>query len=204
MARSGATSCLAPIGVAVCGGGGTVADVPRAQLQLPLRFQALAAAALLALLALAFGLAAACQAGGVHATVLSVGDGDTLRVRLGAERRTVRLACIDAPELSQRPEGPWARERLDQLAPSGTQVRLGVKATDRYGRLVAEVFTTANLNLALLEQGAVFVYPQYLKQCDGLAYRAAERRASNRRLGVWRQAGGIARPWLVRRQGGQR
>lgn len=204
MARSGATSCLAPFAVAVGDGGGTVADVPRALPQLPLRFQVLAAAALLALAALALGLAAACQAGGVHATVLSVGDGDTLRVRLGAERRTVRLACIDAPELSQRPEGPRARERLDQLAPSGTRVRLAVKATDRYGRLVAEVFTTTNLNLALLEQGAVFVYPQYLKQCDGQAYRAAERRASSRRLGVWRQEGGMARPWLVRRQGVQR
>lgn len=159
---------------------------------------------LLALPALVLGLAVAHQVEGVRATVLSVGDGDTLRVRLGAERRTVRLACIDAPELSQRPQGPRARERLRQLAPGGAQVRLAVKATDRYGRLVAEVFTTANLNLALVEQGAVFVYPQYLKQCDGPAYRAAERRASRRRLGVWRQEGGIARPWLVRQRGAQR
>lgn len=177
--------------------------MPRDLFQFPSRFPDLLAL-LLALPALVLGPAAARQAEGVRATVLSVGDGDTLRVRLGAERRTVRLACIDAPELSQRPDGPRARERLRQLAPSGTQVRLAVKATDRYGRLVAEVFTTANLNLALLEQGAVFVYPQYLKLCDGSAYRAAEQRASHRRLGVWRQEGGLARPWLVRRWGGQR
>ena len=31
------------------------------------------------------------------ATVLSVGDGDTLRVDEGGNLRTVRLACIDAP-----------------------------------------------------------------------------------------------------------
>lgn len=193
--------------------GGTVTDVPRALPWLPLRFPlrppAVAAAVLLALPALALGLAAACQAEGLRAsvlsaTVLSVGDGDTLRVRLGAERRTVRLACIDAPELSQRPDGPRAREALRQLAPAGAEVRLVVKATDRYGRLVAELFAGTNLNLALLERGAVFVYPQYLRQCDGVAYRAAERRASSRRLGVWRQPGGIARPWLVRRQGAQR
>ena len=142
--------------------------------------------------------ATACRAQGQRATVLSVGDGDTLRVRLAAEQRTVRLACIDAPELSQRPDGQEARERLRQLAPVGAVVRLEVKATDRYGRLVAEVFTTDNLNLGLLEAGAAFVYPHYLKQCDGAAYRAAEQRAMRRRLGVWRVEGGITRPWLAR------
>ena len=145
-------------------------------------------------------MATACQAQGQRATVLSVGDGDTLRVRMGAEQRTVRLACIDAPELSQTPDGQEAREQLRQLAPIGTAVRLEVKATDRYGRLVAEVFTTDNLNLRLLAAGAAFVYPRYLDQCDGAAYRAAEGRASERRLGVWRLEGGIIRPWLFRRQ----
>jgi endonuclease YncB( thermonuclease family) len=189
--------------------GGTVSEVRSALPQFPLRLPAVATAALLALPAVAVGLAAACQAQGLRVTVLSamvlsVGDGDTLRVRLGAGRRTVRLACVDAPELSQRPDGPRAREALRQLAPGGAPVRLVVKATDRYGRLVAEVFTSTNLNLALLAQGAVFVYPQSLKQCDAPAYRAAEQQASRSRLGVWRQPGGIARPWLVRRQGGQR
>ena len=32
------------------------------------------------------------------ATVLSVGDGDTLRVVDGSKRLTIRMACIDAPE----------------------------------------------------------------------------------------------------------
>jgi endonuclease YncB( thermonuclease family) len=37
------------------------------------------------------------------ATVLSVGDGDTLRVVEGSKRLTIRLACIDAPEMAQPP-----------------------------------------------------------------------------------------------------
>ena len=40
------------------------------------------------------------------ATVVSVGDGDTIRVSEGSRRLTIRLACIDAPETSQRPWGP--------------------------------------------------------------------------------------------------
>ena len=35
------------------------------------------------------------------ATVVSIGDGDTLRVRQEGHLLTVRLACIDAPETSQ-------------------------------------------------------------------------------------------------------
>ena len=34
------------------------------------------------------------------ATVLSVGDGDTLRVDDHGKRLTIRLACIDAPEMA--------------------------------------------------------------------------------------------------------
>jgi len=39
------------------------------------------------------------------ATVLSVGDGDTLRVVDGGKRLTIRMACIDAPETAQRSYG---------------------------------------------------------------------------------------------------
>lgn len=36
-----------------------------------------------------------------EATVISVGDSDTIRVRMNGEPITVRLACIDAPETAQ-------------------------------------------------------------------------------------------------------
>ena len=50
-------------------------------------------------------------------SVVSVGDGDSLRLRRGDTRLKVRLACIDAPELRQRPEGERARQALQALLP---------------------------------------------------------------------------------------
>ena len=49
--------------------------------------------------------------------VFSVGDGDTIRVTgtTGANKTTVRLACIDAPETSQAPYGNDARQALPIL-----------------------------------------------------------------------------------------
>jgi len=85
-------------------------------------------------------LAAALAAGPAGAaTVLSVGDGDTLRVVDGSKRLTIRLACIDAPEMAQPPYGAAARQRLQELAPVGSAVSLRVVKNDRYGRTVAEV-----------------------------------------------------------------
>ncbi len=47
--------------------------------------------------------------------VVSVGDGDTLRVRQSGQTITVRLGCIDAPESAQAPWGAQSANRLNQL-----------------------------------------------------------------------------------------
>ena len=70
-------------------------------------------------------------------TVLSVGDGDTLTVTGTSGRRTIRLACVDAPETAQTPYGYAARAALQQLVPVGSNVQIKVGDTDRYGRTVA-------------------------------------------------------------------
>ena len=136
---------------------------------------------------------------GVKATVLSIGDGDTIRVRQAAKALTVRLACIDAPETAQSPYGQQARTYLQQRLPIGREVSLNIKTTDRYGRSVAEVFSGVNINLALVEDGQAFAYRQYLNGCDAKAYLEAEERARPARLGVWHVKGGITRPWDFRR-----
>lgn len=83
--------------------------------------------------------------------VLSVGDGDTLRVATDGKTITVRLACVDSPETSQAPFGKAATERLRQLLPPGQQVTLRVADTDRYGRSVAKVYKgDLSINLALV------------------------------------------------------
>jgi endonuclease YncB( thermonuclease family) len=133
------------------------------------------------------------------ATVLSIGDGDTIRVRMNGELITVRLACIDAPETAQRPYGHNARQYLQQRQPLGSAVKLEQKTSDRYGRLVAEVFSGININRAMVEGGQAFVYRQYLNGCVAKEYLDAEVRASRRRYGVWQVEGGITRPWDFRK-----
>ena len=156
-----------------------------------------ALAVVLALLPMAMAQAPAGASPG--ATVISIGDGDTIRVRMNGQPITVRLACIDAPETAQQPYGQQARSYLQQRLPLGSTVTLEQKTTDRYGRLVAEVFNGININLAMVEDGQAFVYRQYLSGCDAKEYLDAEFRASRRRYGVWQVEGGITRPWDFRK-----
>ena len=139
------------------------------------------------------------QVGALGTTILSIGDGDTIRVLQAGKALTVRLACIDAPESAQAPYGQQARTYLQQRLPIGREVSLDIKTTDRYGRSVAEVISETNINLALVEDGKAFAYRQYLGGCDAKAYLEAEDRASRARLGVWQVPGGITRPWDFRR-----
>ena len=148
---------------------------------------------------LPMAVAQAPAGAGPGATVISVGDGDTIRVRMNGKPITVRLACIDAPETAQHPYGQQARSYLQQRLPLGSTVTLEQKTTDRYGRIVAEVFNGININLATVEDGQAFAYRQYLSGCDAKEYLEAEFRASRRRYGVWQVEGGITRPWDFRR-----
>ena len=128
--------------------------------------------------------------------VLSVGDGDTLRVSQDSKRLTVRLACIDAPETAQFPFGDQAKRTLQRLAPVGSSVRLPGSKKDRYGRIVSEVFRGhTNINLELVRSGQAFVYRQYLKGCNHDAYLRAEEEARTSRSGIWSVKGGLERPW---------
>ena len=168
--------------------------------RLPVQTPAMARMFLLVVVALAaLAWPSEVVAQGVKATVLSIGDGDTIRVRQAGKALTVRLACIDAPETAQSPYGQQARTYLQQRLPIGHEVSLNIKTTDRYGRTVAEVISETNINLALVEDGQAFAYRQYLSSCDAKAYLEAEDRASRARIGVWQVPGGITRPWDFRR-----
>lgn len=85
---------------------------------------------------------------GQPARVVSISDGDTIRVQQGQQRLTIRLAYIDAPEMAQRPHNPQAREYLQLRFPISLKMMLMVQTTDRYGRTVAEVVSDININFA--------------------------------------------------------
>ncbi|MCS5698126.1 thermonuclease family protein [Cyanobium sp. FGCU-52] len=133
-----------------------------------------------------------------QAVVEAIGDGDSLHVRAGDQRFTVRLACIDAPELAQAPEGPASHRYLLTRLRRGSRVRLIPHDIDRFGRLVAEVIGGVNLNLALVEDGQAFVDPRHVQHCQAQSYWEAEERAARNQLGVWQLKGGTERPWLFR------
>jgi len=134
------------------------------------------------------------------ASILSIGDGDTITVTEGSKRIKVRLACIDAPETSQSPYGMKARSTLQGLLPIGSQVTLRTKATDRYGRSVSEVLKgSTNINQSLVGSGNAFVYWQYISGCDRQTYSRLENDARLKGAGVWSVPGGIQRPWDYRR-----
>ena len=121
--------------------------------------------------------------------VISVGDGDTIRVKDSAAKLvTIRLACIDAPETAQGATGQEATAALRSMVggPGGV-VSLMPQQTDRYGRTVAEVFAGGhNVNLEMVRQGQAYAYREYLAGCNASAYLQAEMEARTSQLGVWR------------------
>jgi micrococcal nuclease len=132
-------------------------------------------------------------------TVISTGDGDTLRVQINGKPATVRLACVDAPESTQA-GGKEAAARLSQFLPKNQSVQLRVVELDRYGRTVAEVFKGGqSVNLQMVQEGRAVVYRQYLSACANSQdrYLQAEAKAKQRKLAFWSQPNPVM-PWDFR------
>lgn len=136
------------------------------------------------------------------AEVVSVGDGDTLRVQGPDGPLTIRLACVDAPESSQA-FGPEATLRLRQLLSTGQPVEVRAVERDRYDRTVAEIYSGGqSVGLQLVREGYAVVYEQYISGCAATAddYRQAEAAARNARRNFWSQLNPTL-PWDFRRGG---
>jgi len=128
--------------------------------------------------------------------VASIHDGDTIRAECGSEQLQVRLHCIDAPELEQRPWGQDSRDHLRSLIPNGTNIELRVQDKDRYGRTVAEVLAGGwDINLVMVRDGQAAVYRTF---CDDRRFVQAETQARKAKLGIWAQPGLQQRPWEYR------
>lgn len=165
----------------------------------PMRHRLPALAATLAALMLtpALGMAGDAIATTPRLCDLSrITDGDTLRLKCADAFVTVRLYCIDAPEMSQRPWGTGARRALERLTPR--QVELRPITMDRYGRTVGAIHdpsANVSLGLELVRGGHVAVYPRY---CTDPLYLEAEAMAKAAHLGIWSQEGDQQTPWIIR------
>jgi len=140
--------------------------------------------------------------------VVSVTDGDTLRVRLSGDRASipVRLLGIDTPE-TRRPRtgvecgGREASASLKQLALNaharGRRVSITSDPTqdrvDRYGRLLAYVRPVGGRELNVMQVrrgwGEHYVFAGRPVARAG-ALQRAERAARRGRRGVWSHCGG--------------
>jgi endonuclease YncB( thermonuclease family) len=138
----------------------------------------------------------------LHGRLIRVQDGDSFLLR-GADgaRRRIRIAGIDAPEKGQ----PYAETAGDHLATllADRPLRLAVIKTDPFGRLVAEVWNgEADVGLALLEAGLAWHFKRYAAEQAApqrQRYAAAEQRARDDGIGMWREAG-LVEPWRFRAQ----
>jgi endonuclease YncB( thermonuclease family) len=136
-------------------------------------------------------------AGAVHGgelTVDRVVDGDTVYLSDGAK---IRLYGIDCPERRQ-PYGLKARDALATMAAG--PVRIQKMDVDRYGRTVAVVWIDGrNVNRAMVEAGAAWVYDRYCRAdfCD--AWRTLETEARTHRRGLWSDPDALP-PWEWRRK----
>ena len=102
--------------------------------------------------------------------------------------------------MAQVPHGQQARTQLQSLLSASPNVVLRPIDIDRYGRLVAEVFTQGtNVNLSLVESGHAVAYRQYLSQCDRAAYLDAEQHAQQNQTVFW-SSPNPTMPWDFRRQ----
>jgi len=89
--------------------------------------------------------------------VVSVSDGDTIKVLKDGKQVKIRLAAIDCPEKGQ-PYGQKAKRFTADMV-AGKTVKVWETDTDRYGRIVGFVFVgDKNLNKELLSAGLAWHY----------------------------------------------
>jgi endonuclease YncB( thermonuclease family) len=126
--------------------------------------------------------------------VVSVHDGDTLRVLDAAgTQHKVRLQGIDAPETKQA-FGTKARNRLADLT-LGKAVTVRVHGRDRYGRTLGTVEAAGqDVNRRMVADGMAWHYARYSKDA-GLARAERDARAAGR--GLWADKAPVA-PWTWR------
>lgn len=132
------------------------------------------------------------------ARIVDVVDGDTVRVRFGGHRRTVRMIGLDTPEVHGGLEcgGAEASRSAKKLMPRGTRVTLISDPTqdnkDRYGRLLRYVERKGrDMSQGQIRRGwaKTYVYGHNpFRRVD--AYRLAQHRAKAAGLGIWELCGG--------------
>ena len=122
--------------------------------------------------------------------IKKIHDGDTILLENGTK---LRLLGINTPEVSKRDKiadegGEEAKQWLiEKLKGTKIKLRYDLERKDKYGRVLAHVFTKNNehINLQLVAYGLAIanIYPPNLKYADKLI--AAQQQAELQQLGLW-------------------
>ncbi|WP_445629409.1 thermonuclease family protein [Nostoc sp. DSM 114167] len=125
-------------------------------------------------------------------TVVGVTDGNTILVKDNAGQTTiVKLACINAPEATDKRYGLAAAQKLKKLLPPQTPVVIRSTEQIKSGHPAGEVFVdNRSVNLLLVESGNAVVDQESLQNCyeSKTQFLIAEANAKNKHLGLWHQS----------------
>ena len=126
------------------------------------------------------------------AEVIYVMDGDTVLLLRDNLRIKVRLAEIDAPEITQA-FGAKSRQSLAKLV-LNKQVHVDSRAEDVYGRLVARIKVgELNVNHEQVKRGMAW---EYSRSSNRKVLRALQNDAMKEKRGLWAQSNPIPpRKW---------
>ena len=139
------------------------------------------------------GLITSAQLDPISARVERVIDGDTIHVRVGEDRHTVRLIGVDTPETKHptKPVQYFGREAsaFTKAALEGKTVMLQKDRTgdtvDRYGRWLRYVLLDGdNFNARLIRDGYAHAYRRFpfSKRTE---FIQLEQQARRRGIGLW-------------------
>ena len=150
---------------------------------------------ILAAIIFALGTSAgACEI--ITGTVTKVADGDTFTLKTNTKNLQIRLARIDAPEISHfgKPAQPFGKEASDALREmiNGEVVNVEVQNIDQYGRTVGDVrMGKDHINAIMVTDGLAWVYREYAKDAEGAGLLELESVAREKHKGLWIDANPI-------------
>ena len=130
-------------------------------------------------------------------TVVSVIDGDTIKVINEDGLNTVRLYGIDCPEKKQA-YGIAAKDFTDKFV-LGKMVDVSTVDIDKYGRTVGIVMLgTQCLQEQLLLSGYAWVYSNYCKKNFCKSWKSLQSISEGNKIGLWIDPVPV-QPWEWRR-----
>jgi endonuclease YncB( thermonuclease family) len=130
--------------------------------------------------------------------IVSVTDGDTVKVLHDGQQVKVRLYGIDTPEKKQA-FGQAAKSQMQALTTS-KKIDIEPVDVDRYGRTVGIVRADGVVvNGEMVKAGYAWVYEQYCKHQECQEWKTWQSEAQRNRRGLWQDSAPVP-PWEWRKK----